>query len=244
MKRVLLVPDLPIERWPSMDRYASRLFQHLQRHATDLDVRLAGEISTLTTEGNKRQSGPIPLPLLPAPGMQEIRRYLSRYLAYPWRVRARRADLVHVLDHSYAHVLRSVKRVPRIVTVHDLVPVLMVQRAAGGFKERLRNRLLGWVLDGLRRADAWVVATEWMRTELAQWLGKDDRISVIPYGVDDHFFSPPAESRDEVRKRLGIPGTAYVVLHVGSVGPRKNPRQSSRRYTGSGPRAPTPGSCR
>src|SRR2546430_13649955 len=27
MTRVLLVPDLPLERWPSMDRYAHRLYE-------------------------------------------------------------------------------------------------------------------------------------------------------------------------------------------------------------------------
>src|SRR5262245_17936510 len=103
MRRVLLVPDLPTERWPSMDRYASRLATHLHRPATDLDIKLAGSIATLTTESDKRRSGEVILPLLPTPGVQEFRRYLSRYLFYPWRVWSRRADLVHVLDHSYAH---------------------------------------------------------------------------------------------------------------------------------------------
>src|SRR2546430_15976712 len=30
MTRVLLVPDLPLERWPSMDRYAHRLYDWLE----------------------------------------------------------------------------------------------------------------------------------------------------------------------------------------------------------------------
>src|SRR5262245_26808035 len=103
MRRVLLVPDLPIERWPSMDRYASRLYEHLRRHATDLEVRLAGSISTLTSTGLEgRASGPFPMPILPAPGLQETMRYVRRYLLYPWRVGSARSDIVHVLDHSYA----------------------------------------------------------------------------------------------------------------------------------------------
>jgi glycosyltransferase involved in cell wall biosynthesis len=206
-----------------MDRYASRLARDLKRYATDLDIELSGQIAGLTTDGNVRnRSGPLPVPLLPTPGFQEARRYFARYFRYPRRVKRMRADLIHVLDHSYAHVLRSMRRVPAVVTVHDLLPVLTVERGAAGIRDRVRNRLLEWVLTGLRRADAWIVATEWMRSELGQWLGHEDRIHVIPYGVDDAFFAEAAETREETRRRLEIPQQAFVVLHVGSVGPRKN----------------------
>src|SRR2546425_6256325 len=157
MRRVLLVPDLPIERWPSMDRYASRLAEHLRRYAGDFDVRLAGEISALTTDGAGRQGSALaPFPTFPTPGLQEARRYFARYLWYPRQVRAKRADIIHVLDHSYAHVLRRARRRPSVVTVHDLLPVLTVERGAEGLRERVRNRLLEWVLDALRGADAWI----------------------------------------------------------------------------------------
>ena len=115
---------------------------------------------------------------------------MNRYLLYPWRVGSRRADLVHVLDHSYAHLLRSVKRAPRVVTVHDLVPVQTVERKAASLKEDIRNRLLGRVLDGLRRADAWIVATA---------------ETPIPYSPSlEDAFLPSAETIVEsVRARLG-----------------------------------------
>lgn len=90
-------------------------------------------------------------------------------------------------------------------------------------KDRLRVKLLQRVLAGLRSADCWIVPSEWLRGELERWLGAEDgRIRVIHFGVDDAFFQPPASSRAETRRRLGIPDSAFVVLHVGSVGPRKN----------------------
>ncbi|MEE8115853.1 MAG: hypothetical protein V3T28_01995, partial [Gemmatimonadales bacterium] len=113
MTRILRVPDLPLERWPSMDRYASRLETGLHRYAPDLDITVAGEIATLTTENGARR----PLPRLPAPGLNELRRYLSRYWLYPRRVWRKRADVVHVLDHSYAHILRGKRDRPAVVTV-------------------------------------------------------------------------------------------------------------------------------
>jgi glycosyltransferase involved in cell wall biosynthesis len=226
MTRILLVPDLPIERWPSMDRYASRLTANLRRHAPDLDVTVAGEIASLTIETGvpapPRRSNPWGFPQYTGVGSDELQRYYARYWSYPRHIRRQHTDVVHVLDHSYAHLLYSRRAHHAIVTVHDLMPLITVRRGARTFRDRLRNWLLGRVLEGLRRADGWIVATEWLRDELSKWLGKDRHIYVIPFGVDDAFFDPPPERRDAFRSRLGISPGAFVVLHVGSVGPRKN----------------------
>lgn len=222
---VLLVPDLPIERWPSMDRYASRLALHLQRRVPDIEIHLAGEIAALTVEDEPtdvRISSPTGIAMLPAPGLSELRRYLARYVFYPWRVRHQPGDVMHVLDHSYAHLLLRARSRPTVVTVHDLLPVMTVRRKERSLRGRIRRWLLGRVLEGLRHADRWIVATEWLRRELAEWLGNDRGIRVVPFGVDDAFFNLPKEPRTAFRARLGLPEKAFVVLHVGSVGPRKN----------------------
>jgi glycosyltransferase involved in cell wall biosynthesis len=225
MTSVLLVPDLPSERWPSMDRYASRLAAHLKRAVHDIDVRVAGEIAALTLEDQSADTpaaGAPVLPRLPTPGLSELRRYVARYVVYPRRVKKLQGDVFHVLDHSYAHLLLGRRTRPAVVTVHDLLPVFTVESKAGTMRSRLRRWLLTRVLDGLRRADAWIVATDWMRDELARWLGRDYGIWVVPFGVDDAFFSAPSDPRPLIRVRLGLPSDAFVVLHVGSVGPRKN----------------------
>ncbi|HZE88600.1 MAG TPA: glycosyltransferase family 1 protein [Verrucomicrobiae bacterium] len=222
MRRILLVPDLPAERWPSMDRYAARVAQHLPREAADLQIDLSSKVPGFTPGTDTPVSDASGEARLPLPGFGPLGRYGSRYLTYPRRVGAARVDLVHVLDHSYAHVVHSVTRAIRVVTVHDLFPVMTVARRDTGLRARVRDRLLGWVLSGLRRADAWVVGTEWLRGGLAEWLGHEKGIHVIPFGVDDHFFTPTPEPREAVRRRLGIPSSAFVVLHVGNVAPRKN----------------------
>src|SRR2546422_1240180 len=50
MTRVLLVPDLPLERWPSMDRYAHRLHDWLESTDPGFEVRLAASIGDLTRD--------------------------------------------------------------------------------------------------------------------------------------------------------------------------------------------------
>ena len=168
-----------------MDRYASRLSFHLRGYATDLQIAVAGHIGALTVERPAAEPGtfasiPVPFPVLPTPGANEARRYLARYWRYPSRIRRRDADVLHVLDHSYAHVVDWWRKGPRVVTVHDLLPVLAVERGGSTLRERLRNGLLERVLRALRTADAWIAATEWLRDELASWLGKKGAKTVSP----------------------------------------------------------------
>jgi glycosyltransferase involved in cell wall biosynthesis len=235
VNRVLLVPDLPLERWPSMDRYAHRLFDWLESTHPELDTRLAASIGALTRQqrSGRRGSGafvrwwtqpidPVDI-ILPGP-LVEPQRYAARHVLYPWRLRreAGRAQLVHILDHSYAHMLSSARRRPVVVTVHDLLPVLALRAPADGWRGAVRARLLQETLRSLRRANAYVVPTEWLKAELASWLGEDRRIHVIPFGVDRAFFSESPGARANGRAEWGIPEQATVVLHVGSTGERKN----------------------
>ena len=225
MTSVLLVPDLAIEHWPSMDRYALRLLNSLSEERADLTISLGTHIDSLT-DASAPHPGSAPTggadSASPAGGANEIRRYISRYLLYPMRLRRRKADGIHVLDHSYAHVIGTQRSRPTVVTVHDLLPVMTLQRRGQGPKARIRNSLLEWVLRSLRDADGWIVATNWLHTELSKWLGHEDNIHVIPFGVDDAFFSPPGDDRSAARHKFNIPESAFVVLHVGSVGKRKN----------------------
>src|SRR2546430_735374 len=142
MTRVLLVPDLPLERWPSMDRYA--------------------------------------------------------------------------------HLVTRVQRRPAIGTVHDLMPVIILRSPTDGWREGVRNRFLRGTLKALRLARAFIVGTDWLKRELATWLGDDRRISVVPFGVDRAFFSEAPNARTRGRADWRIPDDAFVVLHVGSTVERKN----------------------
>src|SRR5256884_9736747 len=97
MTRVLLVPDLPLERWPSMDRYAHRLHDWLESTDPGFEVRLPAAIGGLARgRANGRSSGgyprwggrgvgpPQPGPPRPPAGPP---RYLGRYLPFPLVVR-------------------------------------------------------------------------------------------------------------------------------------------------------------
>src|SRR2546427_371078 len=151
-------------------------------------------------------------------------RYVARYFLYPWWLKreAKRSQLVHILDHGYAHVLTRVPRRPTVVTVHDLMPVIVLRSPTDGWREGVRNRFLRGTLKALRLARAYIVGTEWLKRELAGWLGDDRRISVVPFGVDRAFFSEAPNARARGRADWRIPDDAFVVLHVGGTVERKN----------------------
>ncbi len=236
MARVLLVPDLPLERWPSMDKYAHRLHDWLESTDPGFEVRLAAHIGELTKEtknGGGRTSGafirwwtqPVDASRLILPGpLYGPHRFAARHLFYPRRLvrEAKRADVVHILDHNYGHLLPSARRRPVIVTVHDLMPVIVLRSPTDGWREGLRNRFLRKTLKALRQADAYLVGTEWLKRELATWLGDDRRIRVVPFGVDRAFFGESPTARERGRRDWRIPPDAFVVLHVGSTVDRKN----------------------
>jgi glycosyltransferase involved in cell wall biosynthesis len=236
MTRILLVPALPLERFPVMDRYAHRLHDWLESTRPGFEVRLAAHIGELTREQSRdgrRSSGAFlrfwtqPVDpssvVLPAP-LTGPHRYVARYVFYPLRLRreAKGADLVHILDHSYAHLLPAAKPRRVVVTVHDLMPVIVLRSPTDGWRESVRNRFLRKSLKSLRQADAFIVGTEWLRQELASWLGDDRRIRVVPFGVDRSFFTESANARVAGRNAWRIPEDAFVVLHVGSTVERKN----------------------
>src|SRR5438552_14022782 len=248
MSTVLLVPDLPLERWAAMDKYAHRLHDWLESSEFGFHVRLAAHIGALTRDSvgdraptRKRRNSreafvrwwtqPVDPSRLVLPGpLHGPQQWAARYYFYPWRVKreAKRADLVHVLDHSYAHMIETAGRCPVVVTVHDLMPVVVLRSPTEtwreGWREGVRTRFLRQALKALRQADAYIVGTHWLKHELATWLGNDKNIHVVPFGVDRAFFSesPVAGARERWRRDWRIPEDAFVVLHVGSTVDRKN----------------------
>lgn len=246
MSTVLLVPDLPLERWASMDRYAHRLHDWLESGEFGFHVRLAAHIGALTRDSVGRRTGadkrdsrgtafvrwwtqPVDPSRVVLPGpLHGPQQWAARYYFYPWRVKreAKRADLVHVLDHSYAHMIEKAGRRPVIVTVHDLMPVVVLRSPTDnwreGWREGVRTRFLRQALKALRQADAYIVGTQWLKYELATWLGTDKNIFVVPFGVDRAFYGESTVARERGRRDWRIPEEAFVVLHVGSTVDRKN----------------------
>jgi len=125
----------------------------------------------------------------------------------------RRLDLLHYPNQfGGAFLPRTVRRV---VTVHDLTPLLYPRyhpwRRVLGYRVLLRP--------SLRAADHIIVPAAATAADLvARRLAPREKISVIPQGVDERFR--PGVCSEAVARRYDLP--ARFVLTVGVLEPRKN----------------------
>ncbi len=149
-------------------------------------------------------------------------RLTARLWDYPrWLApRAGAFDLFHIVDHSYAHLVRALPADRVIVTCND---VDAIEAALPGRNYRFNPaRLLALgILEGLGRAAYVACISEATKAQLIA-TGRVDpgRVRVVYLGVHPSCSAAPAPRWDhDVALRLGPP--RVDLLHVGSTIPRK-----------------------
>jgi glycosyltransferase involved in cell wall biosynthesis len=113
---------------------------------------------------------------------------------------------------------------PYILTVLDLIPLVLedLYRADNpGFRFKFARFL---ELRAIKGASLILAISEHTARDVVRVLGiPRERIRVTPLGVDGRFFgSSTPEVQLEVRRALGLPVEAELLLYVGGIDPRKN----------------------
>jgi glycosyltransferase involved in cell wall biosynthesis len=205
---VLLLPDLALENWHSMNVYAAMLRRYLPAVAPQLQYFFPPESE-------------LAMPL--STGKVALwQRFWARYRTYPAALQKYDAALVHVLDHSYAHLLRGRQRRRTVINIHDLYPIYLMQEKRS-IRTYLRRQLLQWVMAHCQQADQVITISQFTKSEVIQHLGIEAaRIQVVYLGVDERFFCPadPLLLAD-LRQRWQLPDRT-ILLHIGGCIARKN----------------------
>ena len=210
--RISLFPDLELEGWKSMNLYAEQLARHLRR------VNCRDEIVLVRMRppewiggfGSKRR--------------WEVFRFYWRYWVYPRKATRWSADVNHILDHSYAHVMSKLNPQRTVITVHDLYPLHLIRSRPRTLRERMRRDVLLWVMDHLRGASRLIADSQFVKREIVELLGYPERqIAVVPLG-GDHIIVRGSDEGTAFRRRYAIDDRARVILHVGGCDERKNVR--------------------
>ena len=210
MLTVALLADYREEGWASMDLTADMLLEHLQP--------IAGiQVRRISPPFRHR------LGRLTSSGGAVADRIVNRFFDYPrWlRSEAPSADVYHVVDHSYAHLVSSLPRDRTIVTCHDVDAFRPF--TAEGSQSKLPLPLARRVLRGLRRARYVTCISQATRSELIghQFL-PPDRVVVVPLGVHPSCSAEPNPEADrEAATLLGDAGQFIDLLHVGTTVERK-----------------------
>jgi glycosyltransferase involved in cell wall biosynthesis len=199
-KSILWLPSHPAEGYSSMDRYWRELEKCFSQHP-ELPFRIDCPLGKAPADS--RAAG-------------RFQRVLQKYVSYPFKVkRAARTDVVHLLDHSSAHLLRQVPRgVYKIVTVHDLAPL---EDPSGLTRAQLRRFRAAVSL--LSRADLLLSDSAYTARALQPILQREQKVAVLPLGVDVASYSRPT-SLMTLRPLPSCP----KILSIGSTIGRKNLR--------------------
>lgn len=145
----------------------------------------------------------------------------------PWRMAVWLGQLLRLsftrlapdatLFHATEHLLMPLRRVPSVLTVHDLIYKLFPQH---------HRRLNYWFLNAamplfVRRADAIIVVSQATKNDLMRHYGTPDhKITVVHEAAAPHFRVVDDTEVDRVRARYGLP--ERFLLAVGTIEPRKN----------------------
>lgn len=193
-------------------QYTLHLWHALSTAGADLDPVL------LQPEGDGRLSSSEPSGLV-IPPPRWARNAKARKLWWEQRgvVEAARRARIRLLHTPYFSSPQF-SPVPRISTIHDVIP-LIFPIYAESLVMRIYLRLTG---SAARHATAILTDSNCSRRDIAHWLRiPQERIHVIPLAADERF--QPAhdpESDRRLRSRFSLPGP--VIFNVGGLDARKN----------------------
>jgi glycosyltransferase involved in cell wall biosynthesis len=124
------------------------------------------------------------------------------------------------LFHATEHLLLPLRKVPTVLTVHDLI-----FRELPEHHKRLNRWYLRWAMPLFcRRADHIIAVSEATRQDILRAYGvPKQKITVIHEAADPRFRPQSASEIDRVRSAYGLP--PRYLLYVGTIEPRKNLEQ-------------------
>lgn len=176
---------------------------HLYRYAPSPRFNTFGYAAGLRADVRLRASAVMVAPLALGAGWIRAGRV----------ARATRSDIVHAHWVIPSGVIAAALpgRRPLVISLHGSDVFVAEKHRVAGLTARA----------AFARA-AWVTACSADLRDRAVALGaRADRISVVPYGVDTSRFAPSSAHRAEVRRRLGIPADAPLVLAFGRLVEKK-----------------------
>jgi glycosyltransferase involved in cell wall biosynthesis len=208
--RLGVICDYIEERWPSMDLFGDMLMETLrEQYAFAIGAeRLRPSL--------RRRFSRIP----GGAGLfWNADRLWNRFFDYPaWLARrAQEFDIFHLVDHSYAQLLRELPDGRTVVTCHDIDTFRCILEPEMDPRPRWFRTMAQRSLSGFLRAAHVICVSSFTRANLLEYrLFPPEKISVIPPGVDPVFLRPDGPLPDVLQS---LPDN--YLLHVGSTIRRK-----------------------
>ena len=207
--RAGIVCDLLEEHWPSMDLVAEELLRTLPRAS-------GGMVTPIQLRPTMPRWAAAAARSTGLSAVINANRYLDRHVRYPRWLRGQvgQYDIYHVIDHTYAHLVRELPADRTIVTCHDIDAFRSLVTPESERRSPMFRRMAMRVLDGLRRAAVVTCDSEATRDALVSNGLRTHGLVVVRLGVHPTFCVPEDLA-------VTTPDADVTLLHVGSTITRK-----------------------
>ncbi|MDW8290444.1 MAG: glycosyltransferase family 1 protein [Armatimonadota bacterium] len=134
------------------------------------------------------------------------------------------SEICHLVDHSESFLLPCLRARQKVVSCHDLIPLVEDRLYRSPFSRWWGRYLYQLTVRDLVHADGVMASSHATARELLdRFLLPPEKVKVVYLGVDTAFYTPLIESeRQQCREAMGFRREELVVLHVGSNAPYKN----------------------
>jgi glycosyltransferase involved in cell wall biosynthesis len=196
--------DFAEDNRTSMDVYANNLEKSLKLFASDT-LNVTSYIPS------------IPDWLIKSYIPQGVKIRFARYLSYPNQAKKFQGTINHIVDQSYAHLLRSMGSSLTIITVHDLIPILAWKGLIPGLSYPHYPLLYKLTITSVHKASAIIAVSQSTKRDLIEHCGlSDSDITVIYNGIDPRFHVKKDEDRQRARHSFGLPvRNSNIILITG-----------------------------
>ena len=224
--KILLVHDVQAYKQNGVSVSLGILATELKKMGHDIRIlTLADGIRSHKDEGGNYYLSSVPAPVYP-----DIRIRLRRHSRLVKEIIAWDPDIIHTnCEFSTFRIAKFIRRrcaVPP-VWVHTFHTDYRYYIGVLGKSRLVTDRFVPWYLNGhFSRSDALIVPTrkidDYVHSgSFTRYEGYNT--AVIPTGIDFSELRPQdAEDRENVRRELGVPSDAKLLIFLGRISPEKN----------------------
>ena len=156
---------------------------------------------------------------------KNLKMRIARYIAYPSQVKKLPTyDISHIIDHAYAHLVKHVKSKVKILTVHDLIPLIFEKKLLktlynpeGKGREKRKVHLFRYSAKHFKFFDRIIAISHNTKKDILNYTDcKESKISVIHAHLPDSDFNSSTINKEQICKKYKIPIKPKKILISGT----------------------------